>query len=184
MDVRSCQVDQLAAITLTEGDLSVIVVPEVGGKLCSIIWEGREILARNPLRPPRYAASYADFDASGFDECLPSIGACAYPLEPWLGTAIPDHGEVWSIPWSWTLDEERLHLAVHGVRFPYTFERSIELRPSGSIRLRYALTNHGPFPFNYLWSAHPLLVPRPGMRIHLPAGNAGARRLVERRPSG
>lgn len=168
MDIRSCRVDRLEATLLRAGDLAVVVVPALGGKLCSIVWQGREVLARNPLRSAHYAASFADFDASGFDECLPTIGACAYPEEPWQGIAIPDHGEVWSIPWSRRVDADRLRLGVHGVRFPYTFEKTVELRPSGSIRLAYALTNHAPFPFKFLWSAHPLLAPRPGMRVHLP----------------
>jgi hypothetical protein len=168
MNVCSSSMDQLAAITLDDDELSVIVVPELGGKICSIVWQGRELLARNPLRPTIYAAPYADFDASGFDECLPTIGTCAYPEEPWLGTLVPDHGEVWSIPWSYALDAERLHLKVHGVRFPYTFEKSVELRPLGSLRLSYALANESPFSFKYLWSAHPLLALNPGMRVHLP----------------
>jgi hypothetical protein len=169
MDVRPCRVDQFSATMLSDDDLTVVVVPELGGKLCSIVWQGREMLARNPLRPARYAAPYADFDASGFDECLPAIGPSPYPEEPWQGIAIPDHGEVWSLPWSHQVEADRLRLRVHGVRFPYTFEKSVELRPPGAIRLRYALTNHAPFPFRFLWSAHPLLAPRSGMRIHLPA---------------
>ena len=169
MDVRACRIDEVAAIVLSEDELSVGVVPELGGKICSILWRGRELLARNPLRPATYGRPYADFDASGFDECLPTIGACAYPEEPWQGIPVPDHGEVWSIPWSHELDGARLRLSVHGVRFPYSFEKTVELRPPDAVRLDYALTNLSPFPFPFLWSAHPLLEPSPGMRIHLPA---------------
>jgi hypothetical protein len=32
------------------------------------------------------------------------------------------------------------------------------------------LENHSPFPFPFIWSAHPLLAIRAGCRIHLPAG--------------
>ena len=74
MDVRTCRVDEIDAIALTEGDLSAVVVPELGGKICSVRWRGRELLTRNPLRPAVYGRPYADFDASGFDECLPTIG--------------------------------------------------------------------------------------------------------------
>jgi hypothetical protein len=169
MDVRACRVDDFAATSLVAGDLAVVVVPELGGKLCSIVWQGREILARNPLRPVRYGAPYADFDASGFDECLPSIGPCPYPEAPWNGTEVPDHGEVWSIPWTQGCESGRLRLTAHGVRFPYTFEKTLAVSAAGSIRLDYALTNHAQFPFRYLWSAHPLLALIPGMRIHLPS---------------
>ena len=170
MDVRTIRVDQVDAIALSEGNLSVAVVPELGGKICSVRWSGRELLARNPLRPASYDSAYADFDASGFDECLPTIGSCPYPVGAWQGVNIPDHGEVWSIPWSYKLADTRLHMRVHGVRFPYAFEKTIELRPSDAIHLEYAFINLSPFPFPFIWSAHPLIAPRPGMRIHLPWG--------------
>jgi hypothetical protein len=169
VDVRTYCIDQVAAIVLSDGDLSVSVVPELGGKIGSILWRGRELLARNPLRPATYDSPYADFDASGFDECLPTIGACAYPEGPWQGIAIPDHGEVWSIPWSYAVDGTRLRLSVYGVRFPYVFEKTIELSSPNSIRLGYAFKNLSASPFRFLWSAHPLLAPQPGMRIYLPA---------------
>jgi hypothetical protein len=169
MEVCTYRIDQVAAVALSDGDLSVSLVPELGGKIASVLWRGRELLARNPLRPATYDCPYADFDASGFDECLPSIGACVYPEGPWQGMNVPDHGEVWSIPWSYAVDGTRVHLSVHGVRFPYAFEKTIVLRPPNAIRLDYAFTNLSSFPFKFLWSAHPLLAPRPGMRIHLPA---------------
>jgi hypothetical protein len=169
VDICSCRIDQLDVVALSTGGLSVSVVPELGGKVCSIVWCGREVLARNPLRPAAYDRPYAEFDASGFDECLPTIGACPYPEGPWQGVSVPDHGEVWSLPWSYGVEDARLRLSVHGVRFPYTFEKSIELRSPDAIHIEYALTNLCPFPFKFLWSAHPLLAPRPGMRIHLPA---------------
>ena len=56
MGVRTCHVDGIAALGLGGDGLAVVVVPELGGKLCSIVWQGRELLARNPLRPARYAA--------------------------------------------------------------------------------------------------------------------------------
>ena len=170
MDVRAIRVDQVDALALSEGDLVVTVVPALGGKICSVRWRGRELFTRNPLRPAIYDRGYADFDASGFDECLPTIGACAYPLWPWKATAIPDHGEVWSIPWSCKITDKRLHLSVQGVRFPYVLEKTVELRPCNAIRLDYTFINLSPFPFPFIWSAHPLLAPRPGMRIHLPVG--------------
>ena len=47
------------------------------------------------------ARCVGDYDASGFDECFPTIGACAYPEAPWQGVIAPDHGELWTLPWAW-----------------------------------------------------------------------------------
>jgi galactose mutarotase-like enzyme len=170
MFVRSCHVDQLDAIALSQGELKVLVVPELGGKICSIQWQGREVLTRNMLRPAQYGAPFAEFDASGFDECVPSIGPCDYPVAPWNGTDVPDHGEVWSIPWSFEVESGQLRLRTDGIRFPYTFEKVITFIDESRVSLQYRLLNHAPFPFPFLWSAHPLLAIQPGWRIHLPNG--------------
>jgi hypothetical protein len=149
------------------------VIPDLGAKISSIRWHGRELLARNSRKSlirPRYAASYAEFDASAFDECFPTIGPCAYPDDPWAGTHLPDHGEVWSIPWTASVDPEGLHMQVHGVRLPYTLSRCIRIMEPDHLLLQYELSNPTSFPLKYLWSSHPLFAIRPGMHILLPAG--------------
>jgi hypothetical protein len=163
----------LDAIRLQADDLSLAIIPDLGGKISSIEWNQRQILALNPLKPlrlARYAAPYSDYDASGFDECLPTIGACRYPEAPFAGIEAPDHGELWSIKWSESSVEDGLHLRVDGVRFPYTFHRWITFPASRSIHFRYALSNRSADPFKFIWSAHPLLAIQPGMRILLPEG--------------
>jgi hypothetical protein len=176
------QEGQLEAIQMRGQDLVVSVIPALGGKISSIRWLGKELLAHNPrkpFRPARYAAPYEDYDASGFDECLPTIGPCQYLEYPWEGAELPDHGEVWSLPWDCQIEADGLYLRTQGIRMPYIFEKWITLPQPGVMHIRYALTNLAPFPFRYLWSAHPLFAPQPGMRIYLPAGG-----LVERRPPG
>ncbi len=171
MDIALHQSGELPAYHLAAHDMALVVLPTLGAKISSMRWAGEELLAQNPrkaLQAARYAAPYAEFDASGFDECLPTIGPCSYPEFPWAGVEVPDHGEGWSIPWAAQVEGKELHLSMHGVRFPYEFHKWIALPAPGQVRLRYALTNHAPLPFHYVWSAHPLLAPAPGMRIHLP----------------
>lgn len=173
MRVQPIREGQLEAVLIQGDDLEVTVIPALGGKISSIRWRGRELLARNPQKPfqaARYAAPYADYDASGFDECLPTIGPCLYPEEPWKGAELPDHGEVWSLPWTCEEENGGLSLRVQGIQIPYGFEKSIRLLQPGALHIRYALTNPTPFPVRYLWSAHPLFAPQPGMRIYLPEG--------------
>jgi hypothetical protein len=153
--------------------MSATVIPRLGAKIASIVWQDEEVLFQNAttqLCAARYGASYAEFDASGFDECLPSIGPCAYPTGPWSGIPVPDHGEVWSIPWSIDSDASTLNSSVKGIRFPYHFHRSIELLSEPGLRLKYRIENGSNTPFPFLWSAHPLLRIVPGMRVHLPDG--------------
>ena len=126
MHLEHLKVNGLEALGVAGHDVQMVVVPGLGAKLCSLRWQGQELLALNPrkaLRTAHYAAPYAEFDASGFDECLPSIGPCPYPEYPWQGAEVPDHGEAWSIPWSWEMQPEALHLWCGGVRFPYDFHK-------------------------------------------------------------
>jgi len=173
MILKNIREGELDSVQIRDEDLEVTVIPGLGGKISSIRWVGREILARNPgkkLAPARYAAPYADYDASGFDECIPTIGPCEYPEYPWKGIKLPDHGEVWSIPWSTWGEDGYLCLRTQGVRLPYVFEKRLRIVGPGEIHIQYALVNPTSFPIKYLWSSHPLIAPQPGMRIYLPEG--------------
>jgi len=173
MNWLQSEVSGLAAYSLDDQDWEMRVIPGLGGKICSIRWQGRELLAANPrkdLRPARYGAPYAEFDASGFDECFPSIGPCVYPDYPWAGVEIPDHGELWPLPWKCQVIGANLQLETSGIRIPYQFTKTISIADRGSIRFRYSLSNPTSFPFQYIWSAHPLFALQPGMRIVLPGG--------------
>jgi galactose mutarotase-like enzyme len=171
MQVNVYTLNGLEAIRLAEHDLAVVVLPRLGAKISSLRWQGHELLAQNPLKPlvpARYAAPYAEFDASGFDECLPSVGPCLYPQHPWQQVEVPDHGEVWSIPGTWEVQPDAVHLQCRGMHFPYDFHKSLAVTAPGSLRLSYVFVNHAPLPFKFIWSSHPLFALRPGMRIYLP----------------
>ncbi len=161
----------LKTIRISRYDLSLKVIPDLGGKVCSLKWNQREVLAHNPHKPLRraeYAALYSDYDASAFDECFPTLGACPHPDAP--DVIAPDHGELWSLAWSEGKSGDGLYLYVNGVRFPYSFHRWIEIAGTGHVRLGYEVQSHADRTYRYLWSAHPLLALRPGMVIHLPGG--------------
>ncbi len=165
----------LPALQLSDASTRLTVIPAWGGKIAEMFdaRRKREWLFENPALPyrlPEYGADYVrDFDVGGFDECFPTVGACLHPSAPWQATPLPDHGEVWSIPWSARVDGERLQLETHGVRLPYRLHKSIRLPGDGRVRLDYRAYNLTPFPMPFVWSSHPLFAIRPGMRIELPA---------------
>ena len=161
----------LDRITVENEAVAFSVLPQVGGKMISLRCKGtgREHLSLSgrPFQAPAYDGKYEDYDISGFDECFPSIAPGFYPEAPWRGVAIPDHGEVWCLPWEREISGESLTLTVHGVRFPYRFAREFELR-GNRVRISYRLRNFSPFDLKYVWAAHPLLSAKPGTRIVLP----------------
>ena len=169
------EIDGLRLLRGRSAGLEVALLPEVGGKIISLrSAAGREWLWQTKRRPYRrltYGAPFEEQDVSGFDECFPGIAAGSYPEPPWQGTMIPDHGELWTLPWATSLEGDTLVLRVHGSRFSYQLEKRLTLETAmATLRIDYRLTNLAPFPLRYLWSAHPLFAVRSGMRVLLPPG--------------
>lgn len=147
------------------------IAPACGGKITSLLDRrtGREWLAQptSPLSAAGYGATFTDADMSGWDEMLPTIVGGPNPAGP--GT-LPDHGEVWSIPWE-VLDasDDRIVAAVSGRRLPYRLRRAAQFMGEDGLRLSYELHVEGPEPMPLLWAAHPQLTWRKRTRVELPA---------------
>lgn len=163
------------AVTIESGRLLAQFLPQIGAKMCSLVYKplDLELLVQRPgekylLQP--YDGTYVDGECSGFDDMFPSIDACHYESYPWRGTRIPDHGEVWSIPWQLAVEADRLSFATHGVRFPYRLEKAVCLAGEDRLRIAYRLANPTPFPFSFLWAAHTMINLEEGCRLELPAG--------------
>jgi len=175
-------------VVIKAGDCSVTLAPAYGGKIGSLRIGNEELLQAplRPMRPRTRTMAFSDGDASGWDECLPSVGECEIATEAGP-IRIPDHGDLWRIPWQ-VLDasEDAATLRVDCFSLPLQLTRSILLAesPSGwSLRLLYSLTNMGAYRVPWSWSAHPLFAVDAGDRIVLPEnvqslrveGSAGAR---------
>ncbi len=166
-DVTESSWHGFPSLTLQNAAVRVEIVPALGAKIVSLYDKahGREWLAP-PVRPVKQAAYGAEFvaqDMSGWDEMMPTINACDCQ-----GAQLPDHGEVWAIPWTVEDRPEQLSAWVQGTAWPYRFERSISLAGADCLALRYTLTNTGAQPFPYLWAAHPQFTAGPDTRIVLP----------------
>ena len=164
------------AITLESGVLAAQFLPGIGAKLCSLLHKpsGTELLLQRPnpgYRVARYDGDYvADGECSGCDDMFPSIDRCFYEGYPWRGTPVPDHGEVWSLPWSFEEADGKAHFSTHGVRFPYRLEKWVSLPGEATLRTEYRLTNLAPFDFDFMWAAHMMLNLQEGARLGLPEG--------------
>jgi galactose mutarotase-like enzyme len=163
-------------VTMKAGDCSVTILPRLGGKIASIRVGDRELL-QSPLAPyaPRtQTMSFDAADASGWDECLPSVAACTVETAAGI-SAIPDHGDLWRVPWTEVRDQgsNGQSVALRGDCFslPLVLERTFSLAeaPSGwTLKLDYTLSNTGTSPAPWSWAAHPLFVAEAGDRIQLP----------------
>lgn len=161
---------------LLQGDgLAVTVVPQLGAKIVSLLdkHNGLEWLAgpgTRPVKPLAYGAAFEKQDMSGWDEMFPTISACPYPgAGPAHGAALPDHGEVWSLPWALEdATDKELRLSVSGRALPYRLERTLAFTAPDTLALHYDLVNLGENPLPYIWAAHPQFACGAGAQVVLP----------------
>src|ERR1700676_192869 len=162
-------------VVIQAGSCSVKVLPQFGGKVASIRFNGHELL-QPPLAPIEPRTSTMPFgagDASGWDECLPSVAACTVSTAK--GPAhIPDHGDLWRLPWQEIHPKTgaaSIHLRAACFSLPLGLERNLSLYETAMgcrLSVDYKLTNTGDFPAPWSWAAHPLFLAAPGDRIILP----------------
>lgn len=163
------------AITLESGALRAQFLPGIGGKLCSLVFTPQQfdVLIHKPgaqYRMQPYDGVYVDGECSGMDDMFPTIDVYHCEQFPWQGTRLPDHGEVWSLPWESTIDGDRLRMSVHGVRLPYRLEKAISFSDDHTLRCEYTVQNLSQFGFDFLWAAHPMFVLDEDSQIQLPQG--------------
>jgi galactose mutarotase-like enzyme len=177
-------------VVMRAGSCAVTILPRLGGKIASILVGNLELL-QSPLAPygPRTRTmSFDAGDASGWDECLPSVAACTVDTarEP---ASIPDHGDLWRCQWSEFGDQGSgadqgagagpATLRGECFSLPLALERTVRLTENSlgwELRLNYSIKNTGDFAVPWSWAAHPLFVAEAGDQILLP-GSIQAMRL-------
>lgn len=164
-----------SARTLESEQVRLVVVPEAGAKIVSLFDKvaGYEWLVTpaqsHPFRLFDYGTEYNSNQPGGWDEMFPTILACPYPAPgPWHGIELPDHGELWTLPWQEAgANDGAIRLSVAGRALPYRLTRTLSL-VANEVLFEYELENLGDQPLAYLWAAHPQFAAEPDARILLP----------------
>lgn len=151
----------------------VKVLPQLGGKIQCLFdkQKRKEYLYQSPWKEYKkgfYGIPFEKAECSGFDDMFPSITECYYPNYPWKGIEVPDHGEVWSLPWDYKINNDVLELHVYGVRFPYKLVKQIYFLRDNCMSISYNAINLSDFDFEFIWAAHPLFNCNENMSILLP----------------
>jgi galactose mutarotase-like enzyme len=180
MPYRQTTVAGLPALSLYNDDLELVAVPSAGARVTHLRRRnGREWLWRNPVLPlsvppielPTTPTAYIDrYDSGGWDECFPTVGACALP-DTVPARPLPDHGELWCAEWQHDLlanGEVTIWRSVaHCRTVPASVQREVTL-DGDAIHFDYRIRSLGDAPFPYLWAAHPLFAIQPGTLLELP----------------
>ena len=165
---------EIENVVIQAGSCSVTLLPALGGKVASLTVEGIEILQAPllPYAPRTQSMGFAEADASGWDECLPSVAACQVQ-SPVGQHSIPDHGDLWRVPWR-VVDATADSATLTGTCFslPLELTRTVLLSQTGTssrLSLIYTVANLASTPTPWSWAAHPLFIAQAGDRVHLPA---------------
>jgi galactose mutarotase-like enzyme len=173
-------------VLIAAGDCSLTLLPQFGGKIASIRVKGKELL-QGPLAaaaPRTRTMAFDASDASGWDECLPSVAACR--VETKAGVAdVPDHGDLWRVEWqireqgignreqsAGCGDGRSVTLRGECFSLPLSLERTVtlsEIERGWRLQCAYALTNTGRVAAPWSWAAHTLFAAAAGDTIELPA---------------
>lgn len=175
-------------VVICAGDCSLSVLPAFGGKIASIQVKGRELLQQPlaPIEPRTKTMPFDAGDASGWDECLPSVAAC-HVVTAAGAAEIPDHGDLWRVEWSeglGTRDEglenarqksasggQTVCLLGECFSLPLTLRRTLTLAEAANgwrLQVDYKVTNTGSAEVPWSWAVHPLFAVEPGDRVILP----------------
>ena len=166
------QMQGFEVYVLNTEEVELAVVPELGAKIISLknLRTGREWMWHPPgglkLFRNRPGDAFSQSPLAGADECLPTIAPCA-----WQGRELPDHGEVWNVPWKVDFEALENGILKTSVRLeisPFDFERTIELR-GNEIQINYQLNNYSKADRQFLWAIHPLLRLQADDQLELPA---------------
>lgn len=152
--------------------IRIETVPELGGKLVSIRYKpsGKEWLidsGERPFRQPEYGSPFGDWDMSGWDECFPTINTCPWEMDKSMN--LPDHGEIWALPWTFRVEENEVIGSVQSPVLSYQFTRSLSLRSENTVRMHYRVDNTSDQPMPFLWVPHPQFAITEPTRILLPS---------------
>lgn len=165
-------------VVLLENELlRVTLLPQLGGKIWQLSFKpaDRDLLWQHPrLTPQRvpFHSVYDDVFYGGWDELFPNdlpeqIG----------GEQLPDHGEVWTLPWSVavvrdTPEEAIVHLSVTTPISSARVEKWITLRAGEpKLRFRHRITSLGAHEQPFLWKLHAAMALGEASRIDVPARN-------------
>jgi galactose mutarotase-like enzyme len=161
-------------VVLKAGDLSITLLPPLGGKIASIRVGETELLQAPliPYGPRTQTMAFDEADASGWDECLPSVGGCTVQLADGTTVAIPDHGDLWRVEWQpMVVGADSATYRGECFSLPLGLVRNLavsETEAGWTLRLKYTVTNTGTESVPWSWAAHPLFAVEAGDRIVLP----------------
>jgi len=159
------------AYQVTAARLTAVFLPEDGGKMASLKYGNRELLAQ--AEGERYQrllpdGDYVSSECSAFDDMFPTIDPYTPDQGLFAGITYPDHGEVCRYPHQVEIGADTLTFSFASRLFPVNFSKSIHVNGDGGLAVNYTIRNNGAEPFPYIWAAHCMIQAEPDAVIVCP----------------
>jgi hypothetical protein len=153
----------MKSIVIESENIKLSIIPDIGFKVASIIYKPKqkEFLFQPTLGKydiPSYGDDFEKYDTSGMDEMLPTIDRCTYPIGKFKGRELPDHGDLWSVPWYVSIIDNKVIGSVNLRSLPLQFIKTISFENPNTIRMDYKVKNLSSENIYYLWALHGLNV--------------------------
>ena len=145
----------MECIVMEKDNLVLKVIPELGFKVSSLVYREHEFLfqpSKMKYELPDFGDSFSSYDTSGLDEMIPTIDSCIYEGKQCL----PDHGDVWTLPWNVMVNENSIEGSVSLRSLPLKFVKKISMGRNNTIRMDYSVKNVSDKEQSYLWALHGL----------------------------
>jgi len=160
-------------IRLENKFLQAVILPYLGGKVASLYRKDKtfELLFQNKsdtYRKPKLHDSFADYDAAGFDDAFPSIDADQVIYKKW-SLSYPDHGEIWSAKFKYSIVDEAVVLTYQSRLFRYMYCKKLWLQ-GNRLCCEYDIKNTGSETFPCIWAMHCLIRCEENMELIFPQG--------------
>jgi NOL1/NOP2/fmu family ribosome biogenesis protein len=170
--VRHTTYKDREALVIEGGGLRATVLPQDGAKMASltVLSDGKELLACKSTptyRPLTANGSYVDAECSAFDDMFPTIDPYTPEEGPFEGLTYPDHGEICRLPFSYTIDGERVQLCARSGILPFHYTKTLSPASDG-LDVHYRIENDSDEDLPCLWAGHMMLQGEDGIRLCTP----------------
>lgn len=151
------------AIVMNNKSIEMKILPKLGFKMASILYKPKamEFLfqpTKGKYDIPEYGDAFQDYDTSGLDEMIPTIERCEYPVGEFKGHILPDHGDVWSLPWNVQILDTEVMGSVKLKSLPLEFTKTVGFQGDNTIKMDYSVKNLSNNDIHYVWTLHGLNV--------------------------
>jgi galactose mutarotase-like enzyme len=164
---------QRDAVKIENSFLTVVIIPEIGGKIASIFRKDKnfELLFQNKeevYKTPEIYAPFDQYDAAGFDDAFPTIDK-SNVIVAGKNIEYPDHGEIWSSKFDYKINDETVMLKYDSRILDYSYKKNIHLQGDRVI-VEYSIENSGKTEFPCIWAMHCLINCEKDMQLLFPEG--------------